>query len=133
MHLRHTWKIGKRFCKSTCECDATSAVGNGKVTQKIGIQRNVLRKTRDGRQLGRTELNWLCLAIWRKRRALKREKHLNKIKEILPRPLFSPDGPRRCHPIRERPLGRILEKPENGLRRWIADFTRETGREYRTN
>ena len=44
----------------------------------------LMRKKRDGRQLGRTELNWLCKLnwlcrqIWRKRRALKRKKHLNK-------------------------------------------------------
>ena len=39
----------------------------------------------DGSESGgcneRAELNWLCRAIWRKRRALKREKHVTKIKE----------------------------------------------------
>ena len=38
-----------------------------------------MRKT--GRHLKRSDLNWLCREIWRKRRALKREKHLDKIKE----------------------------------------------------
>ena len=97
----------------------------------------LLRKQRDGRQLGRTELNWLCRAIWRKRRALEREtseqdqgkcrdgerpqentkqafqlefdcetrKPRKSAHRLLPRPLVSPDGPRRCHPIRETPLG----------------------------
>ena len=41
----------------------------------------LLRKKKTGRYLERAELNWLCRAIWRKRRALKREKHLDKIKE----------------------------------------------------
>ena len=40
-----------------------------------------LRKMKTGRNLERSELNWLCREIWRKRRALKREKHLDKIKE----------------------------------------------------
>ena len=48
---------------------------------ELELKSLLLRKKREGRQLGRTELNWLCRAIWRKRRALKREKHLNKIKE----------------------------------------------------
>ena len=41
----------------------------------------LLRKKKTGRYLERSELNWLCREIWRKRRALKREKHLDKIKE----------------------------------------------------
>ena len=41
----------------------------------------LLKKKKTGRHLERTELNLLCRAIWRKQRALKREKHLNKIKE----------------------------------------------------
>ena len=41
----------------------------------------LLRKKETGRYLERPELNWLCREIWRKRRALKREKHLDKIKE----------------------------------------------------
>ena len=48
---------------------------------ELELKSLLLRKKRDGRQLGRTEWNWLCRAIWRERRALKREKHLNKIKE----------------------------------------------------
>ena len=40
-----------------------------------------LRKKKTGRNLERSKLNWLCREIWRKRRALKREKHLDKIKE----------------------------------------------------
>ena len=130
-----------------------------KSNRKIGIQRDVsdraraqialLRKRRDGRQLGRTELNWLCQAIWRKKTALKREKHLNNIKESAetekaPKKTqtkhfnwssmkkFSQTSsktsiPRRCHPIRETPLGRTLEKPEDGLHSKIADFAKETG------
>ena len=41
----------------------------------------VLQKKREGQHLERAELNRLCRAIWRNRRALKREKHLTKIKE----------------------------------------------------
>ena len=41
----------------------------------------LLRKKNTGRYLERSELNWLCREIWRKRRALKREKHLHNIKE----------------------------------------------------
>ena len=41
----------------------------------------VLQKKREGQHLERAELNRLCRAIWRHRRALKREKHLTKIKE----------------------------------------------------
>ena len=74
------------------EHDGTSAFGNGEGSQKIGKKREMsvtelelksllLRKKKTGRHLERTELNWLCGAIWRKRRALKREKHLEKIKE----------------------------------------------------
>ena len=41
----------------------------------------LLRRKKTGRYLERSDLNWLCREIWRKRRALKREKHLDKIKE----------------------------------------------------
>ena len=41
----------------------------------------LLKEKKTGRHLERTELNLLCRAIWRKRRALKLQKHLNKIKE----------------------------------------------------
>ena len=41
----------------------------------------LLRKKKTGRYLERSELDWLCREIWTKRRALKREKHLDKIKE----------------------------------------------------
>ena len=48
---------------------------------ELKLKSLLLRKKRDGRQLGRRELNWLCRAIWRQRRALTREKHPNTIKE----------------------------------------------------
>ena len=48
---------------------------------ELELKSLLLRKKKTGRHLERTELNWLCRAIWRKRRALKREKHLTKIKE----------------------------------------------------
>ena len=41
----------------------------------------LLRKKKTGRYLERSELDWLCREIWRKKKALKREKHLDKIKE----------------------------------------------------
>ena len=47
---------------------------------EIELKSLLLRK-KTRRHLERTELNLLCRAIWRKRRALKREKHLTKIKE----------------------------------------------------
>ena len=43
--------------------------------------KTLLLRKKTGRNLERSELNWLCREIWRKRRALKREKHLDKIKE----------------------------------------------------
>ena len=56
--------------------------GNCKGAQIDGDQRyDLLQKKREGRHLGQAELNRLCRAIWRKRRALKREKHLIKIQE----------------------------------------------------
>ena len=104
---------------------------------ELELKSLLLRKKRDGRQLGRTELNWLCRAM--KERS--DEIHLNKIKESTetekaPKKTqskhfnwssiakqenpenvltdffqdLSPGGPRRCHPIREAPLGRALEK-----------------------
>ena len=111
-----------------------------------------LRKKRIRRQLGRTELNRHCRAIWRNRRALKREKHLKKIKapkkhkasistgvrlqnKKMPK-LFSQTSSKtsiqflwtkKMPPIRETPLGRPSEKLENGLCRWTVDFTKETG------
>ena len=48
---------------------------------ELELKTLLLRKKKTGRYLERTELNWLCREIWRKRRALKREKHLDKIKE----------------------------------------------------
>ena len=40
-----------------------------------------LQKKREGQHFERAEFNRLCRAIWRKRRALKRRKHLTKIKK----------------------------------------------------
>ena len=48
---------------------------------EIELKSLLLRKKKTGRHFERTELNWLCRAIWRKRRALKREKQVTKIKE----------------------------------------------------
>ena len=48
---------------------------------ELELKTLLLEKKRQGRHLGRAELNRLCRSIWRKRRALKREKHLTKIKE----------------------------------------------------
>ena len=48
---------------------------------ELEIKSLLLRKNKTGRHLERTELNWLCREIWRKQKALKREKHLAKIKE----------------------------------------------------
>ena len=48
---------------------------------ELELKSRLLRKKKTGRHLDRTELNWLCREIWRKRRALKRENHLDKIKE----------------------------------------------------
>ena len=48
---------------------------------ELELKSLLLGKNKAGRQLGRSELKWLCREIWRKRRALKREKHLGKIKE----------------------------------------------------
>ena len=48
---------------------------------ELELKSLLLRKKKTGRHRERTELNWLCQAIWRKRTALKQEKHLTKIKE----------------------------------------------------
>ena len=47
---------------------------------ELELKSLLLKKKREGRHLERAELNWFCRAIWRKRRALKREKQLTKIK-----------------------------------------------------
>ena len=98
----------------------------------------LLQKKRAGQHFERAELTRLCRANLRKRRALKREKHLAKIKEsaeprlhnanistrvrlrnkrspILTRPLLNSCGPKRHCPIREDSLDRAVEKLENGL------------------
>ena len=48
---------------------------------ELELKTLLLRKKKTERYLERSELNWLCREIWRKRRALKREKHSDKIKE----------------------------------------------------
>ena len=48
---------------------------------EIAKAHTMMEKKREGRHLGRAELNRLCRAIWRKRRALKRETHLTQMKE----------------------------------------------------
>ena len=74
------------------EQGGTFACGNRDGSQKGGISKGMtvtemelktllLRKKKTFRYFERSELNWLCGEIWRKRRALKREKHLDKIKE----------------------------------------------------
>ena len=53
----------------------------GMSVTEMELETLLLRKKKTGRYLERSELNRLCREIWRKRRALKREKHLDKIKE----------------------------------------------------
>ena len=48
---------------------------------EIELKSLLLKKKKTGRHLERTELYLLCRAMWRKRRVLKREEHVNKIKE----------------------------------------------------
>ena len=48
---------------------------------ELELKTLLLRKKKTGRYFERSELNWLCREIWRKRRTLKRDKHLDKIKE----------------------------------------------------
>ena len=48
---------------------------------EVELKTLLLRKKNTGRYLERSERNWLCREIWRKRRALRREQHLEKIKE----------------------------------------------------
>ena len=113
---------------------------------ELELKTLLLRKKKTGRNFERSELNWLCREIWRKRRALKGEKHLDKIKEsaemekarkarkpricshnFLPRTLFDSNKPRRGNPIREEPLGGAVEKPESGLCWWNVDLAKENG------
>ena len=51
------------------------------IVAELELQSLLLKKKRVGNHLDPAELNWLCRAIWRNRRALKREKHLTKNKE----------------------------------------------------
>ena len=150
------------------ECDGAFAIGTHRKLEteemsvaELELKSHLLRKKKTGRHLERTDLNWLCREIWRKRRALKREKHLGKIKEsaemgessqenakqafqldlecktrkhricshkLLPKPLLDSGRPGGSNLIRERILGRFVEKLENGLCRRHADFTKETGK-----
>ena len=88
----HSLKTKMRFSVKRCELAwlearrlLTKSCGNGEVKEMsvtgIELKSLLLRKRRNGRQLGKIKLNWLCRAIWRRRGALQREKHLNKIKE----------------------------------------------------
>ena len=99
-------------------------------------------------------MNRLCRAICRRRRALKREKHLTKIKEsaetekateeiqskhfnwssiakrenpetVLTSPLFNSCRPIGPHPSREDSGGSLVEAPESGLRWWSSDLNTE--------
>ena len=108
-----------------------------------------------GRYLERSDLNWLCREIWRKRRALKRDqgecgdgespqenaeqafqleldckRRKSRIcsHKILPRPLLDSGRPGRINPIRETPLGGVVEKHENGLCWWNVDLAKENGK-----
>ena len=123
---------------------------------ELELRSLLLKKKREGRHLERAELNWLCRATWRKRRALKREKRLTMIKEsaetqentkqafqlefdcearktrnssrkLLPRPPLNSCGPRRSYPIRETSLDGASEKLVGGLCGWNADLNEETG------
>ena len=74
------WKSWNKLAPLLVE----TAKAHRKVESKemsVELKTLLLRKKKTGRYLERTELNWLCREIWRKRRALKREKHLDKIKE----------------------------------------------------
>ena len=59
---------------------------------ELEVKPLLLNEKREGRNLERAELNWLCRAIWRKRRALKREKHLIKIGESAETGKVSPEN-----------------------------------------
>ena len=48
--------------------------------------------------------------------------------QILPRPPLDSRRPGGVNPIRETPLGRAVEKLENGLCWWNVDFAQETGK-----
>ena len=58
----------------------------------------LLQKKRDGRDLERAEPNILCCAIWRKRKALKREKLFTKIKESAATTESSKENKEAFHP-----------------------------------
>ena len=79
---------------------------------ELELKTLLLKKKREGRHLERAEMNRLCRTHWRKRRALKREKHLTKIKESAETVNASKK--------------RALEKLESGLCGWNADLSEET-------
>ena len=80
---------------------------------ELELKTLLLKMKREGRHLERAEMNRLCRTHWRKRRALKREKHLTKIKESAETVNASKK--------------RALEKLESGLCGWNADLSEETG------
>ena len=74
------WDVMAPLLKETAKAHKKMDTKEMTVTE-LEVKSRLLKKKREGRHLERAELNGLCRAIWRKRRALKREKHLTKIKE----------------------------------------------------
>ena len=77
---RETWNATVPLLMETAKAHRKLETKEMSVTE-LELKLLLLTKKKTGRHLERAELNWLCRAIWRKRRALKREKHLTKIKE----------------------------------------------------
>ena len=74
------WDVMSPLLKETAKAHKRMETKEMTVTE-LEVKSRLLMKKREGRHLERAELNGLCRAIWRKRRALKREKHLIKSKE----------------------------------------------------
>ena len=69
---RRNWNVMALLLLETVKTHRRLETKEMSVTE-LELKSLLLRKKRDGRQLGRTELNWLCRAIWRVESAETRE------------------------------------------------------------
>ena len=74
------WDVMATLLKETAKAHKRLETKEITITE-VELESLLLKKKGEGRHFERAELNWFCRAIWRQRRALKREKHLDKIKE----------------------------------------------------
>ena len=156
--FRDVDKLKKLGCVDAAahgNCNGTQRGGDKSTdSDRIGAQNPSVAKE-ERRTIPRARMPRLCRAIWRTRRALKREKHLTKIKEsapkktqrkhfdwssiakqekslevsrqLLPRPLLTPCRLCGACPSPEDSLVGLVEESQSGLCCWNADFNKEIG------